>query len=72
MGDLEVYSKNHAFNQRVLAQYQNKTTKLVRYEKFGKKFKLASGVLTTGCDKKKFLCKMNFAQEMKCWNYAIG
>ena len=59
--DLEVYSKNHAFNQRVLAQYQNKTTKLVWYEKFGKKFKLASGVLTTGGDKNKFLCKTSFA-----------
>jgi hypothetical protein len=61
MADLDVYSKNHAFNQRVLAQYQNETTKLVWYEKFGKKFKLASGVLTTGGDKNKFLCKMSFA-----------
>ena len=59
--DLEVYSKNQAFNQRVLAQYQNKTTKLVWYEKFGKKYKLASGILTTGRDKKKKLCKMSFA-----------
>jgi hypothetical protein len=61
MVDMEVYSRNFAFNQRVLAQYQNKTTKLAWYEKFGKKFKLASGVLTTGGDKKKFLCKTSFA-----------
>ena len=61
MGDMEVYSRNFAFNQRILAQYQNKTTKLSWYEKFGKKFKLASGVLTTGGDKKKFLCKTSFA-----------
>ena len=60
MGDLEVYSRNFACNQRVLAQYQNKTTKLAWYEKFGKKFKLASGVLTTGGDKKRFLCKTSF------------
>ena len=61
MADMEVYSRNFAFNQRVLAQYQNKTTKLAWYEKFGKKFKLALGVLTTGGDKKKFLCKTSFA-----------
>jgi hypothetical protein len=60
MSDMEVYSRNFASNQRVLAQYQNKTTKLAWYEKFGKKFKLASGVLTTGGDKKKFLCKTSF------------
>ena len=60
MGDMEVYSRNFALKQRVLAQYQNKTTKLAWYEKFGKKFKLASGVLTTGGDKKKFLCKTSF------------
>jgi hypothetical protein len=58
---LEVYSKNHAFNQHVLAQYQNKTTKLVWYEKFGKKYKLASGVFTSGGNRKKFLCKTSFA-----------
>jgi hypothetical protein len=61
MSDMEVYSRNFAFNQRILAQYQNKTTKLAWYEKFGKKFKLASGVLTIGGDKKKFLCKTSFA-----------
>jgi hypothetical protein len=60
MGDLEVYSRNFASKQRILAQYQNKTTKLAWYEKFGKKFKLASGVLTTGGDKKKILCKTSF------------
>jgi hypothetical protein len=58
---LEVYGKNRAFNQRILAQYQNKTTKLVWYEKFGKKYKLGSGVLTSGGDRKKFLCKTSFA-----------
>jgi hypothetical protein len=58
--DLEVFSKRHACNQRILAQYQNKTTKLVWYEKFGKKYYLASGVLTTGGDCKKFLCKTSF------------
>ena len=58
--DLEVFSKRHACNQRILAQYQNKTTKLVWYEKFGKKYYLASGVLTTGGDRKKFLCKTSF------------
>ena len=59
--DLEVYSKRHAFNQRILAQYQNKTTKMVWFEKFGKKYYLASGVLTVGGDKQRFMCKMNFA-----------
>jgi hypothetical protein len=58
--DLEVFSKRHACAQRVLAQYQNKTTKLAWYEKFGKKYYLASGVLTTGGDRKKFLCKTSF------------
>ena len=58
--DLEVFSKRHASSQRILAQYQNKTTKLVWYEKFGKKYYLASGVLTTGGDRKKFLCKTSF------------
>jgi hypothetical protein len=61
MADIEVYSRNFAWNQRFLATYQNKTTKLAWYEKFGKKFKLASGVLTTGGDKNKFLCKTSFA-----------
>jgi hypothetical protein len=58
--DLEVFSKRHASAQRILAQYQNKTTKLAWYEKFGKKYYLASGVLTTGGDRKKFLCKTSF------------
>jgi hypothetical protein len=60
MADLEVFSKRHACKQRVLAQYQNKTTKLVWYERFGKKYYMASGLLTTGGDRKKFLCKTSF------------
>ena len=60
MGDMEVYSRNFAVSQTVLATYQNKTTKLAWYEKYGKKYKLASGVLTTGGDKKRFMCKTSF------------
>jgi hypothetical protein len=59
--DLELYCKKHAFNQRILAQYQNKTTKLVWYEKFGKKYNLASGILTVGGDRQRFMCKMTFS-----------
>jgi hypothetical protein len=54
--DLEVFSKRHACNQRILAQYQNKTTKLVWYEKFGK-----------NCAKQALV-----VQEKNCLNYVTG
>ena len=48
---VEVYGKRHALCQRVVGTYQNKSTKLVWFERYQKKCFLASGTCTKGGQK---------------------